>query len=173
MRVELHACVRGLTACSPSFPVSRGGFHRETALDHGRGGEVLVSQNRQDPSSSKPINPLPNPGGARIILETDVTVEFSFFSTMGNNDRRDRIAHRGNGSVESRGHRIPAPHSAALAKIDGSVSIDGGGRMEPVQVAELLLVVRTSDMVRTSATRPIVVAPATQPGIAAAVATRS
>jgi len=29
---------------------------------------------------SKPINPLPNPGGARIILETDVTVEFSFFA---------------------------------------------------------------------------------------------
>ena len=44
--------------------------------------------------------------------------------------------------------------------------------MERVQVAELMVVVRTSEMVRTSATRPIVVAPP-QPGIAAAVATRS
>jgi hypothetical protein len=35
----------------------------------------------------------------------------------------------------------PARHSMALAKIDRSVSIDGGGRMERVQVAELLVVV--------------------------------
>jgi hypothetical protein len=90
---------------------------------------LASKESSRPPVARNPINPLPNPGVARILLATDVILEFSFFSQLRADDLRDKIAHRRNGSWNQ--EAIASPGAAFGRASQGrslsqSIAVDGG-----------------------------------------------